>query len=150
MSSSCRVALVAENQELRASDEYIATMAQQKRMNVRAFRDETVAARWLRHGAPEPSRRYKFNRIVLAGAPDEPGVYALWLGEELIYYGKASGGNAGRATIRSRLMEHFHNQVDATHYSWEISREPGARESELLREYRETFGRLPRLNEAAA
>jgi hypothetical protein len=147
MSSSCRVALVAENQELRASDEYIATMAQQKRMNVRAFRDEAVAARWLRDGAPEPSRRYKFNRIVLAGAPSEPGVYALWQGEELIYYGRASGSGA---TIRARLMEHYQNRVEATHYSWEISREPVARENELLREYQETFGRLPRLNEAAA
>ena len=87
---------------------------------------------------------------MLAGAPDEPGVYALWLGEELIYYGKASGGNAGRVTIRSRLMEHFQNQVDVTHYSWEISREPAQREHELLREYRETFGRLPRMNDAAA
>jgi hypothetical protein len=145
MSTACKVALVAENQELRASDEYIATMAQQKSINVRAFRSETVAARWLR-GAPEPSRRYKFNRIVLAGAPSEPGVYALWQGEELIYYGRAFGG----ATIRSRLMEHYEKQIEATHYSWEISREPAARESELLRQYQETFGRLPRLNSAAA
>jgi hypothetical protein len=45
MSTACKVALVAENQELRASDEYIATMAQQKSINVRAFRSETVAAR---------------------------------------------------------------------------------------------------------
>jgi hypothetical protein len=149
MSSACKVALVAENQELRASDEYIATMAQQKSMNVRAFRSETVAARWLR-GAPEPRRRYKFNRIVLAGAPNEPGVYALWQGEELIYYGRAAGRNAGGVTIRSRLMEHYERQIEATHYSWEISRQPVARESELLRQYQETFGRLPRLNSATA
>lgn len=145
MSRSCKVALVADNQELRASDEYIATMAQQKQINVRAFRGEALAARWLR-GAPQPSRRYSFNRIVLAGAPSEPGIYALWQGDELIYYGRAFGG----ATIRSRLMEHYEAQVEATHYSWEISREPLARESELLREYQETFGRLPRLNSAAA
>lgn len=151
MSTSCKVALVAENQDLRASDEYIATMAQQKRINVRAFRNETVAARWLR-GSAEPSmnagpssRRYKFHRIVLAGAPSEPGVYALWQEDELIYYGRAFGG----ATLRSRLMEHYENGVRATHYSWEISRAPVERESELLREYQETFGRLPRLNAAA-
>lgn len=145
MSPACKVALVAENPELRAADEYIATMAQQHHANVRAFRSSVVALRWLR-GAREPGRRYKFHRIVLAGAPDEPGVYALWQCEELIYYGRA----VGEATIRSRLLEHFNNQVDATHYSWEISREPASRESELLQEYQATFGRLPRMNGPAA
>jgi hypothetical protein len=146
MSPSCRVALVAENQELRASDEYIATMAQQRKMNVRAFHSETVATRWLRDDSPAPSRLYKFNRIVLTGAPSEPGVYALWHNEELIYYGRAVKGSS----IRSRLMQHYDAGVEATHYSWEISHDPVARENELLREYQETFGRLPRLNEAAA
>jgi hypothetical protein len=143
MSSACKVALVSDTPELRAADEYLATMARQKRINLRAFGSEVLAARWLR-GAPEPSRRYKFNRIVIAGAPSEPGVYALWQREELIYYGRALGA----VTIRSRLMEHYANKLDATHYSWEISRQPVARESELLREYRVTFGRLPRLNAA--
>lgn len=145
MSSACKVALVAETQELRAADEYMATMAQQQHLNVRAFSSEPVAARWLR-GTPEPSRRYRFNRVVLAGAPNEPGVYALWKGDELIYYGRAQG----IATLRSRLLEHFNERVDATHYSWEISREPASRERELLREYLEMFGRLPRLNDSAA
>jgi hypothetical protein len=146
MSSSCRVALVAESEELRASDEYIATMAQQKKMNVRAFHSEALAARWLQNGAPGPSRRYRFTRIVLAGSPNEPGVYALWQGEELIYYGRAHSGSS----IRARLQGHFEDRVDATHYSWEISRDPAKREGELLREYQQTFGRLPRLNEATA
>lgn len=145
MSAACRIALVADNHELRAADEYIATMAQQARRNVRAFRSEAAAARWLRGEGAEPGRRYKFSRIVLAGAPSEPGVYALWQGDEVIYYGRASGA----ATIRSRLMEHFEARVDATHYSWEISREPAARERQLLQEFREAFGRLPRLNDAA-
>jgi hypothetical protein len=46
-------------------------------------------------------------------------------------------------------MEHYNSGAGATHYSWEISREPAARESELLRQFKQTFGRLPRLNEAA-
>jgi hypothetical protein len=145
MAPGCKVALVAENRELRAADEYLATMAQQRNVNVRAFRSEASAARWLRGAAAEPARRYKFNRIVLAGAPNEPGVYALWQGDEVIYYGRAQG----EATLRSRLMEHYNSGAGATHYSWEISREPAARESELLRQFKQTFGRLPRLNEAA-
>jgi hypothetical protein len=145
MSPACKVALVADNSELRASDEYIATMAQQKNIDVRAFAAEAAALRWLR-GAPEPSRRYSFNRIVLAGAPAEPGVYALWNGDEVIYYGRAYHG----ATIRSRLLEHYESGIKATHYSWEISAEPAAREIELLREYQDAYGRLPRMNAADA
>ncbi|TAK83963.1 MAG: hypothetical protein EPO20_15975 [Betaproteobacteria bacterium] len=145
MRPACKVALVADNSELRASDEYIATMAQQKNIDVRAFAAEAAALRWLR-GAPEPSRRYSFNRIVLAGAPAEPGVYALWQGDEVIYYGRAYNG----ATIRSRLLEHYESRTKATHYSWEITAEPAARESELLREYQDAYGRLPRMNAADA
>ncbi len=141
MSTACKVALVADNPDLRASDEYIATMAQQKNIDVRAFSAEAAAVRWLR-GAPEPSRRYSFNRIVLAGAPAEPGVYALWQGDEIVYYGRALNGS----TIRSRLLEHYENRAQATHYSWEITQEPAFREGELLREYQEAYGRLPRMN----
>jgi hypothetical protein len=99
---------------------------------------------WLR-GAADLARRYRFSQVVVAGAPAEPGVYTLWQGDEVIYYGRAQG----EATIRSRLLEHLEAAVGATHYGWEISREPAARESELLQQYRQAFGRLPRLNEAA-
>jgi hypothetical protein len=98
MSNRCKLALVSDSEALRASDEYIANMAQAKRLNVRAFRSESVALRWLRRspdsssGPSDWTRRYKFSRNVIAGAPEEPGVYALWHGEELIYYGRAFDG----------------------------------------------------------
>jgi hypothetical protein len=99
MSPACKVALVSENPELRAADEYIATMAQQSHANVRAFRRSVVALRWLR-GAPEPPR-YRSSTASCWRAR-EPGVYAR--SDELIYY----GGAVGEATIRSRLLEHFY------------------------------------------
>src|SRR5688500_15762911 len=139
MTDACRVAMVGENPELRASDEYIATMARQKRLAVRTFSDEAAAVRWLRG---EGMRKYQFTRIVLAGAPNETGVYALWKGEEVVYYGRASG----ETTIRSCLLQHYQVKVDATHYSWEMCRDPAQREAELLREHEETFGHAPRLN----
>ena len=144
MGAACRVALVADSSELRAADEHIATMAQQRRVSVRAFRSETLAVSWLRGAAERNDRCYRFSRIVIAGAPEEPGVYALWQEEELIYYGRTAGG----ATIRSRLVDHLGEALAATHYSWEIARQPLEREAELLRDYLETFGRLPRLNAA--
>ena len=95
---------------------------------------------------PIASPRYPFNATMVAGAPPDPGVFALWQGEELIYYGRALGG----ATIQSCLREHLegarHCTARATHYGWEIAANPRAREAELLREYRKAFGALPPCN----
>ena len=146
---ACHIALVGDTPELNAAHEYIEVVARQQHVNVRAFRDEASAVRWLT-GTPAPSRRYKFAKLVLLGAPRDAGVYALWEGEELIYYGRAMGGET---TIRSRLLEHFEGRDDlltgrATHYSWEVCADPVAREAALLAEYERMFGRLPRCNAA--
>ena len=144
----CQVALVGDTLELHAAHEYIEVCARQQKMNVRAFRDEPAALRWLR-GRPEPSQRYKFTRIVLQGAPDEPGVYALWDGDELVYYGRASARPGSGATIRACLIAHL-ERTRATHYSWEVCADPAAREAQLLRDYERLNGRPPRDNAKAS
>lgn len=100
---------------------------------------------------PIASPRYAFNAIMIAGAPPDPGVFALWENDELICYGRALGEGT---TIQSRLREHLEGAAGctarATHYGWEIALNPRAREAELLREYEGSHGRLPRCNAAAA
>ena len=144
VTDKCQVALVGDTRELNAAHEYIEVCARQQNMKVRAFREEAAALRWLR-GAPEPSQRYKFTRTVLQGAPEEPGVYALWDGDELVYYGRAIDGG----TIRAQLLVHL-ERTHATHYSWEVCPDPATREAELLRDYRRLYGRAPRENAAKA
>jgi len=144
----CQVALLGDTAELNAAHEYIEVVARQQDVNVRAFSDEASALRWL-EGAPAPERRYRFARLVLLGAPDDAGVYSLWDGEEIIYYGRAAGGSSG--TIRARLLDHLNGKADpatATHYSWELCADPITREADLLRRFRELFGHLPRGNTA--
>ena len=96
---------------------------------------------------PIASPRYAFTATMVSGAPDDPGVYALWENEELIYYGQARGANI---TIRSRLREHLAGGNDctrtATHYGWEIAASPSQREAELLREHERAHRKLPRCN----
>ncbi len=96
---------------------------------------------------PIASPRYAFTATMVSGAPPDPGVFALWEGEELIYCGRAH-------SIQSRLQEHLARADSctsrATHYGWEISSNPPMREAELLREYRRAHGRLPRCNAGAA
>lgn len=147
VSSECQVALLGDSQELNAAHEYIEVVARQQGINARAFRNEASALRWLQ-GEPEPSRRYHFTRIALLGAPADGGVYALWDGDELVYYGRATGGTA---SIRARLLEHFEGRLpatSATHCSWELCADPAAREAELLAEHLRVFGRPPRFNAA--
>lgn len=143
---ACQIAVLGDTPDINAAHEYIEVVARQRNINVRAFRSEAAALRWLQ-GAPEPARRYKFTRIVLLGAPDDAGVYALWEGEELVYYGRAMGRGT---TIRSCLFDHYEGRSDlaarATHYSWEICGDPAVREAELLREFERIFGHLPRCN----
>jgi hypothetical protein len=96
---------------------------------------------------PIASPRYVFTRTMIAGAPDDPGVYALWEKEELIYYGHARGASA---TIQSCLKQHLAGgnacTKSATHYGWEIAGNPAVREAELLGEFERVNKRLPRCN----
>ena len=143
----CQIAILGDTHEVNAANEYIEMIARGQGVNLRAFRDERAAVRWLMR-AGSTTRRYTFTRIVIAGAPDDGGVYALWDGEELIYYGRTEGGNeGGGSTIRSRLLEHHYSgELRATHYSWEVCKDPAAREADLLREHESKFGRPPRDN----
>lgn len=136
---ACQIALVGDSEEIHSANEYIEVVARQQGVNVRAFRDERVAARWI-GGAALPGRRYRFSRIVIAGAPKDVGVYVLWDDDEAVFY--------GRGAIRTRLLEHLSRRERATHYGWELCKDPAARELELLEEHQRTFGRRPRYNGA--
>lgn len=99
---------------------------------------------------PIASPRYEFTAVMVSGAPGDPGVFALWEDDELIYYGHALGGGT---TIQSCLREHLARTVPcterATHYGWEIAANPRAREAELLREFERSHRGLPRCNRGA-
>jgi hypothetical protein len=100
------------------------------------------------------NRPWSFNALVVSGAPEEPGVYALLEGGEVVYYGCAVQG----ATIRSALYEILARvragrggclqSVD--HYTWEIHYRPRLREAELLREFERSHEHPPRCNQPQA
>jgi hypothetical protein len=96
---------------------------------------------------PIASPRYAFTQVMVSGAPDDPGVFVLWENDELIYYGHALGDSL---TIQSCLLDHLQRgracTARATHYGWEISANPRAREAELLREFERANRKLPRCN----
>lgn len=95
---------------------------------------------------PINNNKYSFKEINLVYAPDHSGVYALWDGSELIYYGKSED------SVRDRLSQHLNGHdgyctKNASHFQTETSYNPSSRERELLNEYRYQYGRLPRCND---
>jgi len=97
---------------------------------------------------PISGNRYKFTDENIGKSPTGIGVYALYDGNELIYIGKAEGENG----IRARLQAHKRGDEGsctkkATAYRRELHSEPSQREAELLLEYYEAQGELPRCNE---
>ena len=78
--------------------------------------------------------------------PNRMGVYALYQNGEPIYYGRAT------TSIRDRLQSHKSGTEGpctkaATHFNTELTSQPIERERELLDEYRNQHGRLPKCNE---
>ena len=74
-------------------------------------------------------------------APDTPGVFELWENDELVFIGSTRD-----STLRAQLARELLQTRDATHFSWEITYRPVAREYELLAEFERVHHRLPRFN----
>ena len=61
--------------------------------------------------------RHPFKEAVIHGAPDEPGVYLLLYGFDILYVGLA------HESIRARLLAHCNGDLKptvATHYRCEV------------------------------
>ena len=84
--------------------------------------------------SPLASPRYPFNEAVIIAVPDEPGVYSLYFGDDLIYIG-AARGRPHAQTLKSQLIAHARGELEpaiATHFKWEVTHEPEKRLAEML------------------
>ena len=89
-----------------------------------------------------------FTEMNIKRAPASTGIYTLYDGAEIIYYGRATGGSA---TIRSRLMDHISGRESpctrgAKTVTWEACRDPEARDDALLTAFESTHSTRPRCN----
>ena len=90
--------------------------------------------------------KHPFTDENFSNSPDKPGVYQLYDGNTVIYIGKAT------VSIQSRLRSHKSGDEGsctkgASHYKREVTSSPTARERELLQEYKDSYGKLPRCND---
>jgi hypothetical protein len=94
--------------------------------------------------------RFAFTRAAIEYAPEEPGIYGLFDGTELIYIGRAE-----RPSIKAWLLLHQDGAqgectMRATAYTWEITLWPRAREAEILSRFYQANRRDPRCQHKAA
>ena len=102
--------------------------------------------------AAEIETIYPFNQSNIDAAPNVHGVYVLYDDDGIIYIGRAAGEGV---SIRTRFRDHKSGREgsctqNATRYAREQSNLAVAREVELLKWYKEKFGRLPRCNDRGA
>jgi len=85
-----------------------------------------------------------FTQSLVSAAPAAPGVFALWQGGGIVYYGRT-------ATIRIALDEQLRARTISAQRvsgcSWEVVSDPERRQSELLREYARAHHSLPLWND---
>lgn len=85
-----------------------------------------------------------FTESLVANAPDTPGVFALWDGGGIVYYGKTT-------TIRIALDEQLRARMlsakRVSGCSWEVVSDPDRRHGELIREYVAAHHTLPLWND---
>jgi hypothetical protein len=85
-----------------------------------------------------------FTESLIAAAPQAPGVFALWAGGGIVYYGRAM-------TIRIALDEQLRARLlsgeRVSGCSWEVAPDPEKRHSELLHDYLAAHQRMPLWND---
>ena len=85
-----------------------------------------------------------FTEALIAAAPEMPGVFALWQGGGIVYYGRT-------AAIRAALAEQHQARIlsaqRVTGCSWEIAADAGRRHDELIKEYLAAHQRMPVWND---
>lgn len=92
--------------------------------------------------------KYPFTQENVDKSPTDDGVYALYEENVTIYIGRGDGTNG----IRARLQAHKRGDEGkctqgASHYRREVCNNPVTRERELLQEYKDANGVLPRCND---
>ena len=97
---------------------------------------------------PIAGNDYPFTQNNVDKSPADDGVYALYDGTITIYIGKGDGVNG----IRARLQAHKRGDEGsctqgASHYRRVVCSNPITREQELLQEYKNANGVLPRCND---
>ena len=85
-----------------------------------------------------------FTETLIAAAPEAAGVFALWQGGGIVYYGRTA---TLRIALDAQLRAHALSARRVSGCSWEVAADPERRHGELLREYGAAHHCMPLWND---
>jgi len=90
--------------------------------------------------------RQRFASDDVQHVPEEPGIYCLYQDRDLVYIGRTPPRIGLRSELQHALAIAMAADMHATHFTFELTKNPKTRANEELRSFYETFGRLPLYN----
>ena len=90
------------------------------------------------------SRSVPFTESLIAAAPHAPGVFALWQGGGIVYYGRAG---TLRIALDEQLRAREMSGARVSGCSWEVAPNAEERMNELMRDYLTAHRALPLWND---
>ncbi|OAI51024.1 hypothetical protein AYO46_08785 [Betaproteobacteria bacterium SCGC AG-212-J23] len=92
--------------------------------------------------------RQRFAEEDVRNVPDEPSIFFLYHESDLVYIGRTPPRSGLRTELEHALRMAMAEDMDVTHFTFELTKSPKTRAAEELREYFENWGRLPQYNRA--
>jgi hypothetical protein len=92
--------------------------------------------------------RQRFIEDDIRNVPQETGIFSLFQESDLVYIGRTAPSTNLRGELEHALRLLMADEdLQATHFTYEVTRSPKTRAAEELRSYFETWGRLPLYNQ---
>ena len=90
--------------------------------------------------------RQRFAKEDIQAVPEESGIFCLFQDRDLVYIGRTPPRVGLRSELQHALRMATADDMHATHFTFELTKNPKTRAVEELRGFYETFGRLPIYN----
>src|SRR5262249_43705515 len=88
----------------------------------------------------------RFSGEDIQNVPEESGIFCLFQDRDLVYIGRTAPRTGLRTELEHALRMAMAEDIAASHFTFELTRNPKTRAAEELRDYYETWGRLPIYN----
>jgi hypothetical protein len=90
--------------------------------------------------------RQRFADEDVQNVPEVSGIFKLYHEADLVYIGRTPPSSGLRNELEHALRMAAAEDMEVTHFTFELTKSPKTRAAEELRSYFENWGRLPQYN----
>lgn len=91
--------------------------------------------------------RERFTQEEVLKVPEEAGIFTLFQERDLVYIGRTAPRSNLRTDLQHALKVAMADDMMASHFTFELTKNPKTRATEELRSFYEMWGRLPQYNQ---